>query len=68
MIEGFAVLLMIVGNGSDISIDDIKSKMMQRQDVASEKFDRAMGSVQVDEDATTASDVDELLSSLQEHK
>jgi phage shock protein A len=57
----------LVGNGSGISIDDIKGKMTARNDVASEKFDRAMGSIKTDDEAIGAdtSEVDDLLRSLQ---
>jgi phage shock protein A len=55
----------LVQGGADISIDDIESKMRARNDVASEKFDRAMGSVKTEEDPSTTAQVDDLLASLQ---
>ncbi len=58
----------LVGNGSGISIDDIKGKMNARNDVASEKFERAMGAVQVEDEATASTEVDDLLQSLQPGK
>jgi phage shock protein A len=54
----------LVSGGSDISIDDIQNKMKARNDVASEKFDRAMGSVSTTEDPEHAADIDALLASL----
>jgi len=54
----------LVSGGADISIDDIESKMRARNDVASEKFDRAMGTVKVEEDPQTSGQVDDLLNSL----
>src|SRR2546430_4877220 len=33
----------LIDGGSDISVDDIETKMRARNDVASEKFDRAVG-------------------------
>ena len=54
----------LVSGGADISVDDIESKMRQRNDVASAKFDRAMGSVKVEEDPGTSAQVDDLLESL----
>lgn len=53
-----------LSGGSGISIDDLESKIQARNDVASEKFDRAMGGVATTEDPTHASAVDELLASL----
>lgn len=55
----------LVQGGADISVDDIESKMRARNDVASEKFDRAIGSVKVEEDPNTSAQVDDLLNSLQ---
>lgn len=55
----------LVNMGSDISVDDVESKMRARNDVASAKFDRAMGSFKVEEDPETSSQVDDLLASLQ---
>lgn len=54
----------LVQGGADISVDDIESRMMARNDVASEKFDRAMNVVKVEEDPQTSADVDDLLNSL----
>ena len=56
----------LLGNGADISVDDIAGKMRARNDVASEKFDRAMGSINESTavDDETAADVDALLASL----
>lgn len=56
----------LVSGGSDISIDNIEEKMRARKDVADEKFDRAMGSVSVEEDPTANSDVDNFLASLKQ--
>src|SRR4029077_6302633 len=55
----------LIQGGVDVSVDDIESKMRARNDVASEKFDRAMGAVKVEEDPETSSKVDDLLTSLQ---
>jgi phage shock protein A len=54
----------LLEGGADISIDDIQSKMRARNDVASEKFDRAMGKVTPAEDPETTSQVDSFLASL----
>jgi len=54
----------IVSDIDGASIDDIKGKMQERHDVADVKFERAMDSVQVEEDPTTAGDVDALLATL----
>lgn len=54
----------LVSTGSSVSIDDIESKMAARNDVAQEKFSRAMNSVAVEEDPTQAAQVDDLLNSL----
>lgn len=53
-----------LASGSGVSIDDIESKMQGRSDVASEKFDRALGTVQSTEEPEHAAEVDELLASL----
>lgn len=56
----------LIAGGADMSVDDIQSKMRARNDVASEKFDRAMSSIQTtpEEDCETSAQVDELLASL----
>jgi len=54
----------VVSGLGDISIDDTESRMRARNDVAQEKFSRAVGSLQVEEDADTASKVDDLLSEI----
>lgn len=54
----------LVSGGSDISIDDVQQRMAARNDVATEKFNRAMGDVKVTEDADTTADVDALLKEL----
>ena len=54
----------LVSDGSGISIDSIEEKMRARNDVASEKFDRAMGSVAIEDDPTKEADVDDFLNSL----
>lgn len=55
----------LVEGGADISVDDIESKMRERNDVASEKFDRAMGSIHTpEEDVETTQAVDDLLGEL----
>jgi phage shock protein A len=51
----------IVGTGADISIDNIESKIRARNDIASEKFDRAMNVTAPAEDPDTTSAVDDLL-------
>lgn len=54
----------LVSGGTGISIDDIEGKMQARSDVATEKFNRAMGDVSVQEDPEHSQAVDDLLASL----
>jgi len=54
----------LIGGGTDISIDDIQSKMLSRNDAASEKFDRAVGDVKQPIDPEQEAKVDDLLASL----
>lgn len=55
----------LIASGSEISIDDIETKMRARNDVASEKFDRAMKNTDIpNEDADKAQAVDSLLDEL----
>jgi len=58
----------LANSGAGISIDSIEQKMKARQDVADEKFDRAMSSVATEEDPTAAADVDDFLNSLKTEK
>jgi len=53
----------LVNAGADISIDDIQQRMQSRNDVASEKFDRAMGGIQ-SHDETDQSQLDALMNEL----
>lgn len=54
----------LMSSGVDISTDDIESKMRARNDVAQEKFDRAMGHIDTPEDPETAAAVDDMLAQL----
>lgn len=54
----------LVSGGADVSVDDISSKMRARNDVASEKFSRAMGDVTVPENPEENAAVDDLLKEL----
>jgi phage shock protein A len=54
----------LVSGGADMSVDDVQKRMQERNDVATEKFNRAMGSVQTTEDPDTTAAVDDLLDSL----
>jgi phage shock protein A len=56
----------LIAGGADMSVDDIESKMRARNDVASEKFDRAMSGIQTtpEQDSETSAQVDDLLASL----
>ena len=54
----------LVGNGADVSVDDIESRIQAKNDVATEKLNRAMGDVNVSEDAETSAAADDLLKSL----
>lgn len=54
----------LMSTGADISVDNIEDNMRRKNDVASEKFDRAMGSVNVEEDESTKDEVDALMESL----
>lgn len=54
----------LVSGGADISVDDIESKMRARNDVANEKFSRAIGDVRVQEDEEHGAAVDDFLSNL----
>ena len=54
----------LVGGGVDLSVDDIESRMKERNDVASAKFDRAVGNVNTPTDPEHEAKVDELLASL----
>lgn len=54
----------LIAGGSDISVDDIESNMRARNDVASEKFNRAMDGVNTAPDAESNQEVDDLLNSL----
>ena len=60
----------LVEGGADMSVDDIESKMRARNDIASEKFDRAMGSTsfKTEENPETTEAVDSLLAELGQHK
>lgn len=58
----------LVDSGANISVDDIQSKMRARNDVASEKFDRAMGKMVPQSDPETDAAVDDLLASLRPAK
>lgn len=56
----------LVDGGADLSIDAIESHMRERNDVANEKFERAMGSAStVAEDADKAAAIDNILNELQ---
>lgn len=52
----------LIDSGNDISIDDVENKMRSRNDVASAKFDQALGGIQTD--TTDSDDVNALLESL----
>lgn len=54
----------LMAAGADIGVDDIEARMRQRHDVADAKLDRALGTVHVEEDPETASNVDDLLTKL----
>jgi phage shock protein A len=54
----------LIEGGADISVDDLQSKMRARNDVANEKFERAMGRVTPQADPETDSQVDDFLASL----
>jgi phage shock protein A len=54
----------LANTGADISVDDVEQKMRARNDVATEKFNRAMGDIQFQEDPETTAAVDDLLGSL----
>src|SRR6185369_12763986 len=54
----------LVSGGADISNDDVSSRMHQRNDVAEEKFQRAMGGLETDENPEHEAAIDDLLSSL----
>lgn len=54
----------IVGSGADLSVDDIEGKMRARNDVANEKFARAMGSAHTEPDPGTSEDLDKLFAEL----
>jgi phage shock protein A len=51
----------LVKGGSDISVDDVESRMRRSNDVAQERFNRAMGETAVQEDSETAAAVDDVL-------
>jgi len=53
-----------LAGGADVSIDNIEQKIEARNDVAAEKFSRAMGSFASPEDPEHTAAVDELLASL----
>lgn len=53
----------LINSGSNISVDDVQTKMRARNDVASAKFDQAIGDVHVD-DGANSDDVDALLATL----
>jgi phage shock protein A len=57
----------LVGTGADLSVDDIQQRMQARNDVATEKFNRAMGDVKVEDDPETTAAVDDLLNELKPH-
>lgn len=54
----------LVDGGTDISVDDLESKIRARNDVASVKLERALGSTTTAEDPSTTADIDNLLSEL----
>lgn len=54
----------VLNAAGSASVDDIESKMRARNDVASEKFDRALGSLHTEEDPAVSGDVDSLLAEL----
>jgi len=54
----------LVSGGVDINVDDLQSRMQARNDVATEKFNRAMGDVHVDSDPEHEAQVDDFLATL----
>lgn len=55
----------LTNTGDSISVDDVTSRMVARNDVAHEKLRRAMGDIQTaDADADTTAAVDDLMESL----
>jgi len=51
----------LLQGGSNISVDDVESRMRKQNDVAQERFSRALGDTAVQEDADTAAAVDNVL-------
>lgn len=51
----------LVKGGADISVDDVESRMRRGNDVAQERFSRAMGDATVQEDPNTSADIDGVL-------
>lgn len=58
----------LVKGGTDISVDDVESRMRANNDVAQERFNRAMGDATVLEDTETTAAVDDVLSEFKEKK
>ena len=54
----------LLSDSGGLSVDDIKSKMSARHDVADEKFDRAMDTLQDGDSAEDSAAVDDLLAKL----
>lgn len=54
----------LVQSGADVSVDDVQARMRERNDVATEKFTRAMGDIRTEEDPAHRDAVDDLLNSL----
>jgi phage shock protein A len=58
----------LVQGGANISVDDVESRMRQRNDVATEGFNRALNDVVVQEDTETSAAVDDVLAEFTKKK
>ncbi len=51
----------LIQGGADISVDDVQQRMARNNDVAQERFTRALGETAVQEDSETTAAVDDVL-------
>ncbi len=58
----------LIQGGSDVNVDDVQSRMKASNDVAQEKFARALGESAIQEDAETAAATDAVLAEFRQGK
>ena len=58
----------LIKGGADVSVDDVQARMRAANDVAEEKFTRALGESAIQEDTETAAAVDSVLNEFRQSK